>query len=58
MVWVIFNRNGFTKNLNTERFAELISEKEYAYDLLNDKRISISDDIILEKKSALILEIE
>ena len=58
MVWVIFNRNGFTKNLNTERFAELISEKEYAYDLLNDKRISISENIVLSKKSALILEIE
>jgi hypothetical protein len=44
--------------LKIERFAELISEKKFAYDFLNDSKISISDDIIIEKKSALILEIE
>ena len=58
MVWVILNRNNSSKTLKTERFAELISEKKFAYDLLNDNRISILDDIIVEKKSALILEIE
>ena len=58
MVWVILNRNNSSKTLKIERFAELISEKKFAYDFLNDNRISISDDIIVEKKSALILEIE
>jgi hypothetical protein len=58
MVWVILNRNNSSKTLKIERFAELISEKKFAYDFLNDSKISISDDIIIEKKSALILEIE
>mgnify|MGYP006082477063 FL=1 len=58
MVWVIFNRNDSLKKLNTARFEELISNKEFGYDVLNKKRISISDYIILEKKSALIIEIE
>ena len=58
MVWVILNRNNSSKTLKIERFAELISEKKFAYDFLNDKRISIVDDITVEKKSALILEIE
>ena len=58
MVWVIFNRNDSSKILNIERFTELISEKEIAYDFLNDKTISISENIVLDKKSALILEIE
>jgi hypothetical protein len=58
MVWVILNRNNSSKTLKIERFAELISEKKFAYDFLNDNTISISDDIIIEKKSALILEIE
>jgi len=58
MVWVIFNRNDSLKKLNTARFEELISNKEFGYDVLNKKRISISNYIILEKKSALIIEIE
>lgn len=58
MVWVILNRNNSSKTLKIERFAELISEKKFAYDFLNDNRISISDNITVEKKSALILEIE
>lgn len=58
LVWVIFNRNDSSKKLNTSRFEELILDKEFGYDVLNKKRISISKDIILEKKSALIIEIE
>ena len=58
LVWVIFNRNDSSKKLNTSRFEELILDKEFGYDVLNKKRISISNDIILEKKSALIIEIE
>jgi glycosidase len=58
MVWVIFNRNDSSKKLNTARFKELIADKKIGYDVLNKKRISISNHIILEKKSALIIEIE
>ena len=58
LVWVIFNRNDSSKKLNTTRFEELILDKEFGYDVLNKKRISISENIILEKKSALIIEIE
>ena len=58
LVWVIFNRNDSSKKLNTSRFEELINDKEFGYDVLNKKRISISENIILEKKSALIIEIE
>ena len=58
LVWVIFNRNDSSKKLNTSRFEEVILDKEFGYDVLNKKRISISNDIILEKKSALIIEIE
>ena len=58
LVWVIFNRNDSSKKLNTARFEELILDKEFGFDVLNKKRISISEDIILEKKSALIIEIE
>lgn len=58
LVWVIFNRNNSSRIIDTSRFKELILNKEFGYDVLNKKRISISNDIILEKKSALIIEIE
>ena len=58
MVWVILNRNDSKKKLDTKRFAELISDKEFGYDFLNKKSISISGEIIIDKKSALIIEID
>ena len=58
MVWVIFNRNNSSKTLETSRFDELISNKELGYDVLNKKSISIKNNIVIEKKSALIIEIE
>ena len=58
MVWVIFNRNNSSKTLETSRFDELISNKEFGYDVLNKKSISIRNNIVIEKKSALIIEIE
>jgi hypothetical protein len=36
----------------------LISNKEYGYDVLNKKRISVKNSIEIDKKSALIIEIE
>ena len=58
MVWVIFNRNNSSKTLEISRFDELISNKEFGYDVLNKKSISIKNNIVIEKKSALIIEIE
>ena len=58
MVWVIFNRNNSSKTLETSRFDEFISNKEFGYDVLNKKSISIKNNIVIEKKSALIIEIE
>ncbi len=58
MVWVVFNRNDSSKTLTTSRFDELIKNHEFADDILNKKRISISDNILINAKSALILEIK
>ena len=58
MVWVIFNRNNNNKEIDTSRFNELILDKNYGYDVLKKKRIPINNSITVEKKSALILEIE
>ena len=58
LVWVIFNRNNSSRIIDTSRFEELISNKEYGYDVLNKKRISVKNSIEIDKKSALIIEIE
>jgi glycosidase len=58
LVWVIFNRNNSSRIIDTSRFKELISNKEFGYDVLNKKRVSIINSIEIDKKSALIIEIE
>ena len=58
MVWVILNRNDSSKRLDISRFEELISEKEFGFDLLNEKTVSFKEDIEINKKSALIIEID
>ena len=58
LVWVIFNRNNSSRIIDTSRFKELISNKEFGYDVLNKKRVSIKNSIEIDKKSALIIEIE
>ena len=58
LVWVIFNRNNSSRIIDTSRFKELISNKEFGYDVLNKKRVSINNSIEIDKKSALIIEIE
>ena len=58
MVWVIFNRNNSPETLETSRFDELIENYEIAFDVINKKKVSISEKIIINAKSALILEIE
>ena len=58
LVWVIFNRNNSSRIIDTSRFKELILNKEFGYDVLNKKRVSIKNSIEIDKKSALIIEIE
>jgi len=58
LVWIIFNRNNTSKIIDTFRFEELISNKEFGYDVINKKRISIQNSILIDKKTALIIEIE
>ena len=58
LVWVIFNRNNSSRIIDTSRFKELLSNKEFGYDVLNKKRVSIKNSIEIDKKSALIIEIE
>ncbi len=58
LVWVIFNRNNSSRIIDTSRFKELISNKEFGYDVLKKKRVSINNSIEIDKKSALIIEIE
>ena len=58
LVWVIFNRNNSSRIIDTSRFKELILNKEFGYDVLNKKRVSIINSIEIDKKSALIIEIE
>jgi len=58
LVWVIFNRNNSSRIIDISRFKELLSNKEFGYDVLNKKRVSINNSIEIDKKSALIIEIE
>ena len=58
LVWVIFNRNNSSRIIDTSRFKELILNKEFGYDVLNKKRVYIKNSIEIDKKSALIIEIE
>ena len=58
MVWVILNRNDSSKQIDISRFAELISEKELGFDLLNERTVSLNENIEIDKKTALIIEID
>ena len=58
MVWVILNRNDSSKQIDISRFAELISEKKLGFDFLNERTVSLSEDIEIDKKTALIIEID
>ena len=58
MVWNMLNRNDSSKQIDISRFAELISEKELGFDLLNERTISLNENIEIDKKTALIIEID
>ena len=58
MVWVILNRNDSSKQIDISRFAELISEKELGFDFFNERTVSLNEDIEIDKKTALIIEID
>ena len=46
------------KQIDISRFAELISEKELGFDLLNERTVSLNENIEIDKKTALIIEID
>jgi glycosidase len=56
-VMVIFNRNNETTTIETERFAERFGEATHGTDVISGKRYSILDSLVLEPRSALLLEL-
>jgi hypothetical protein len=57
-IMVLFNNSSETKTLKTDRFAENIGNYKIGKDVISDKIIHISKEIILESKSVLILELK
>jgi hypothetical protein len=55
---VVFNNSSETKTLKTNRFAENIGNLKSAKDVITDKIIDVTNEIILEPKSVLILELK
>ena len=57
-VMILFNNNDEPKTLKMDRFAENIQNYKTGKDVSTDKIIDITNEIILEAKSALILELK
>lgn len=57
-VMVIFNNNAETKTLNTGRFQENIGNFTSGKDVITDQTIDIKNEIVMEPKSVLILELK
>ncbi len=57
-VMVLFNNSDKIKTLKTDRFAENIGNYSSGKDVLTDKIIDVTNEITLEPKSVLILELE
>ena len=55
---VILNRDDETVTLETERFAERIGTATHGFDVVSGKRFGIENSIVLEPRSALVLELE
>ena len=56
-VMVILNRDEDTVVLDTGRFAERIGDATHGTDVVSGKRFSIEDSLVLEPRSALLLEL-
>ncbi|POY40361.1 alpha-amlyase [Flavobacterium alvei] len=58
IVMVAFNNSNETKTLKTERFAENIGNFKTGKDIITDQLIDITQEVRLEPKSVLILELK
>lgn len=57
-VMVLINNNDVTKTVNTHRFQENIENFKTGKDIITDQIIDIKNEIILEPKSVMILELK
>ena len=57
-VMVLFNNSNETKAINTNRFAENIVNYKTGKDVITGKEIDLANEITLEPKSVLILELK
>ena len=57
-VMVLFNNSSETKTLKTDRFAENIGNYKNGTDVITDKIIDVTNEITMEPKSVLILELK
>ena len=57
-IMVILNRHNESVTVETERFAERIGRATHATDITSGKRYSIEESLVLEPRSALLLELE
>ena len=57
LVMVLMNNNNKTKNINTDRFFELLANKKQGRSIMGNKVYDLAKEINLPGKSALILEI-
>jgi len=57
-IMVVLNRDEETITLETGRFAERIGDATHATDVVSGKRFHVEESLVLEPRSALILELE
>jgi glycosidase len=57
-IMVILNRDEETVALDTGRFAERIGDATHGTDVVTGQRFNIEDSLVLEPRSALLLELE
>jgi hypothetical protein len=57
-VMVVFNRSSETQTLELERFAERLDGKAFGTDVLSGKRYNMKKSLVLEPRSALLLEMQ
>ena len=57
-VMVVLNRDEEPVTLDTERFAERIGNATHGTDIVSGERFDIEESLLLEPRSALILELE
>ena len=57
-VMVVFNRSSEMQTLDVERFAERLQDSAFGIDVLSGKRYNVQKPLVLEPRSALLLELE